>query len=311
MRLFKPNVEKMLKKKNASGLIKALSDEESNVRLEAKEALSALGKLKDNQAVDLLIAALGNANKNVRHTSVEILGEIRDIKSVEPLIAMLRDSHWSVRFSTSLALSQFDDGRIVKPLIDSLVENPADTACSFLEYFCSDYSHNLGKHLTLEVLLPALKTKDSKKFAVVVRALGKLNDKRASEVIITALMERKSDEFKEQNDYMKIADSLVNLGTNRLPNNIPPLIQIWFAIRKHDWDRVISFGKQAVGPLIECLYNSDEEIEVKSIEILGKLGDREAVERLALRHKSSRESGKFRIANACSLALRNFDIHMM
>jgi HEAT repeat protein len=311
MRLFVPNVKKMLIKKNVSGLIKALSDKDRDICLEAERALLELGKSSDTKVVDLLIAALSSSIENVRKSSVQILGQIHNIKSVEPLIVMLQDSDQWVRFSASLALTHFDDPRIVKPLIDALLEDRGHISCSFLEDFCLDRLPTVGKHLTLEILSPVLKIKDSEVFTEVVRALGKLNDKRAGEVIIAALMERTSDEFKEMNDCKKIAESLVNLSTYRLPNNIPLLIQICFAIKRHDWNLVTSFGEQSVRPLIECLYDNDFEVSANSAEILGKLGDRKAIEPLALRYKSSCQTGNFAVSNACYLALRNFGIQMM
>jgi len=54
MRLFKPNVQKMLEKKDVRGLIKALGGSDDDVRQTASEALVEIGA----PAVDLLIDRL-------------------------------------------------------------------------------------------------------------------------------------------------------------------------------------------------------------------------------------------------------------
>jgi len=59
-RLFKPNVQRMEKKRDVEGLIKALKYEDSIVRL---RAVRALGKIGDARAVGPLIQALEDKDK--------------------------------------------------------------------------------------------------------------------------------------------------------------------------------------------------------------------------------------------------------
>ena len=74
----KPNVEKLKERRNIKGLIKALKDEDKNVR---REAASALGKIGDKRVVELLMEALKDEDKNVRETIEEALERIKEKKS--------------------------------------------------------------------------------------------------------------------------------------------------------------------------------------------------------------------------------------
>lgn len=95
-RLFKPNVQKMEKKKNVEGLIKALKHEDSIVQLRAAKALgnlaSLLAQIGDARAVGPLIQALEDEDGDVRSSAAYALGVIGDERAVEPLIQALNDT---------------------------------------------------------------------------------------------------------------------------------------------------------------------------------------------------------------------------
>jgi HEAT repeat protein len=71
-------------------------------------------------AVDPLIAALSNQDKNARQGIVDALGKIGDARAVEPLVAALKDSDFLVRILTAEALAKIGDARSVEPLIAAL-----------------------------------------------------------------------------------------------------------------------------------------------------------------------------------------------
>ncbi|MFZ3058114.1 MAG: HEAT repeat domain-containing protein [Candidatus Methanoperedens sp.] len=72
--LFKPNVVKMINKRDVDGLIKALRyKKDSDVRMEAAEAL---GKIGDKRAVKPLIQALNNRPTGFHKAVVIALVEI-------------------------------------------------------------------------------------------------------------------------------------------------------------------------------------------------------------------------------------------
>jgi len=72
--LFKPNIVKMEKRKDVSGLIRALKNKDSYVRM---RAVIALGKIGDKRAVEPLTQALNDINEFVREAAKEALDKIK------------------------------------------------------------------------------------------------------------------------------------------------------------------------------------------------------------------------------------------
>jgi HEAT repeat protein len=90
MFFFKPNVEKMEKKRDEEGLIKALRYKDPWVR---RAAVKALGKIGDPRAIEPLITALKDENRDVREEAAWALGELGDPRAVEPLIRVFRGKY--------------------------------------------------------------------------------------------------------------------------------------------------------------------------------------------------------------------------
>lgn len=81
-----------------------------------KYVSSALGKIRDLDAVEPLIAHLKSDELGVRRGAARALGELRDKRAVEPLLPLLNDSRWSVRLATAEALGKIADTHAVAPL---------------------------------------------------------------------------------------------------------------------------------------------------------------------------------------------------
>lgn len=83
---------------------------------DATEALVELG----SPAVGRLVAALKDKNEMVRKQAIIALGRIKDPAAVEPLIEMLKDPDWFARLTAAAALEQIGDERgreAIKPLL--------------------------------------------------------------------------------------------------------------------------------------------------------------------------------------------------
>ena len=85
-------------------------------------ACTALGGLKQKDAVPTLIAALRDKADRARWSAAEALGEIGDRRAVEPLIAALKDRREYVRGRAAEALGKLGDRRAVMPLLPLLKE---------------------------------------------------------------------------------------------------------------------------------------------------------------------------------------------
>jgi len=114
----KPNIEKMEAKRDVKGLIKALKDWRV-----VDEAAYVLGEIGDKRAVEPLIKALEDEDRNVRWGAAEALGYIGDKRAVEPLIKALEDEDWYVRKRAAYALGDIGDKRAVEPLTEALKDD--------------------------------------------------------------------------------------------------------------------------------------------------------------------------------------------
>lgn len=81
MSLYKPNVQKLLKKRDVPMLMKALGDADSDVRRDAVEAL---------------IIALNDLDPEVSAAAVTALAGIGKARAVVPLIAVLNTLQFSL-----------------------------------------------------------------------------------------------------------------------------------------------------------------------------------------------------------------------
>jgi len=79
-----------------------------------------LGKIGDERAVEALIKALDDDDPNLRASAASALGEIRDIRALEPLTEALGDGNLTVSCCAAFALGMIGDSYAVKPLIQLL-----------------------------------------------------------------------------------------------------------------------------------------------------------------------------------------------
>jgi hypothetical protein len=99
-------------------LIKALEDDDEEVR---ETAARALGQVGDSRAVKPLIKALGDDGYGVAEAAAEALGEIGDTRAVEPLSEALGDDGYGVAEAAAIAL-----GKIGKPAVKPLIKALGD-----------------------------------------------------------------------------------------------------------------------------------------------------------------------------------------
>jgi len=102
--LFKPDVEKLERKKDLEGLIDALKyQKDDRVCTKAARALCRIG---DPRSIDPLIAALKDSHSLVRYEAAYVLGIMGDPRAVEPLITALNDPNNDVCINAALALDK-------------------------------------------------------------------------------------------------------------------------------------------------------------------------------------------------------------
>ena len=127
LRFFKPNVEKMAKRRDVEGLTKLLkppedSDSPNDAQNLRIEAISALAQLRDSKAVEPLVEALNDSDEQIQILAASALGSIGDRRAVEPLIQALTIGFGGSNFdSVKKALVSIGD---TESLIQALKNSP-------------------------------------------------------------------------------------------------------------------------------------------------------------------------------------------
>jgi len=111
--------------------------EETLIRSNIAEAL---GRIRDKNAVEPLIASLEDEYWGTRESAAKALGDIGNNRAVEPLIKALKDENWTVRENAAKALGKIGDKRAQKPLKEALndedwhVKQAASDSLKCLQY---------------------------------------------------------------------------------------------------------------------------------------------------------------------------------
>jgi len=98
-------------------LREALYDDHAGVRREALDSLIQL------EAVEALIEALSHPDEDIRRSAVWAVYDLKYPQALEPLIGLLKDESDSIRQVTCFALRNLGDARAVQPLIDVLSDS--------------------------------------------------------------------------------------------------------------------------------------------------------------------------------------------
>jgi HEAT repeat protein len=247
-------------------LAKMLDDPAPGVR---REAISTLGKLG---AMEALIRALDNADREVRWHAVNFLGKTKNAGVVEPLIKVLGDGEPEVRRKAVKVLGGIKDARVVEPLIKALGD-PDHDVCRQAAYTLGDIKDTKAVKPLVELLLG---NADYSVRYAAAGALGDINDTKAVEPLIKAL-----------NDPVagvrgRAAGALGELGDARA---VEPLIKmLGDEIPGVRWAAAIPLGElgdaRAVEPLIKALSDKNPSVRLYVAEALGAIKDAKAVEPL-------------------------------
>ena len=96
-----PDIRRLEAKRDAQGLIKALTFKDAAIRIAAAEALAPM---KDPQAVEPLAGLLKDDNSGVRLAAVAALSARGGFRVVEPLVSALDDANPDVRTTAATAV---------------------------------------------------------------------------------------------------------------------------------------------------------------------------------------------------------------
>lgn len=298
-------------------LVQALSDEDENVRWGATWALEKIG----GAATNALSRALASEDRDTRRDAAIALGIIKDETAIDPLLAAMRDEDLSVRGAAASALANIGGRKAISTLQLYLREDDEDLRRSSaevlgklgwqpdketdrLDFYIANRQWADAVKLagdSLPMLLKALKEESWEVRRQVALAL-KERGREAIDLLVEALEDSDEDIrreaaliFKEVGDETTIEplvralsssdwfvrrNSALTLGELGNQKAIQPLIG---ALKDRDEDvrRVAAWalgrlGEMAVDPLLEALREGDTDVRKGAAWALGVIGDTQA-----------------------------------
>jgi len=167
----------------AEPVVAALGDAAKEVR---RSAARALGDLGDRRAVEPVAAALGDAVKEVRWWAAHALGALGDPRAVPALVAALKDTEADVRREAVNALGEIGDPRAVPALVESLEKDSEE----LVRCTAAGALGKIGDPQALPALLTALNGEDRPLRPSAARALGRIGDPRVVDPLAECLKNR-------------------------------------------------------------------------------------------------------------------------
>lgn len=247
--------------RTAEVLIAALSDEEASVRFAAVMALDSGDFPVVAQAVEPLIAFMTNESEKAfcRGFAARALGKIRDQRAVEPLLAALKSDDLDLCKAAVYALGKFGDTRFIEPLVAAVVNKPYER----LFYAVGDSLTELGIPAVapLVTILRSHESRVARQLAAV--SLEGIGDAQAVEPFIAALKDTsKYVRAQVAGGLGKVGAQLHDEVVRRqiVEALIPTLLHDEDADCRHvaAWSLEKLADPQAIDPLIAALQDTDE-----------------------------------------------------
>lgn len=250
-------IEKMERKKDVKGLIKALDYGDFNIR---RLAAMALGEIGDSRAAKPLIDALKDEDQSVRSEAEEALDNIDwNPETIKYRISyLMKIGDWN---------KIVDIGELaVDPLIDILIMDEDDDVRSE----AAETLGKIGDVRAIPPLINRLNDEDNRVRAKVEVALEEFG-----EVALDPLIERL--EYESNFGAAKVIGKLGEFA-------VSPVIEALKAnpsrIKYGASNALVELGEFAVIPLTEALKDEDSAVKYVAADVLGRIGDDRAVEPL-------------------------------
>ncbi len=265
---------KMGEERAVDPLIKALQDNNRNVREWAVLALVKIGR----PSIEPLTAAMKSKNDSVKWQAAAVLGLINDSKATEALSYALQSNNSTVRYWAAAALGQVRDNTTQDALVSALadenktVRNEAGWALK-----------SLAKASASDLLIKLLQDDDPKRRMGAAQALGDGADGQAALPLIEALQDSEPGVRSE---------AAASLGRRGESQAIEPLIGILAdpesLVRRDGIEALTALGGPATEPLILALQESNNITQAGAAQALGEIGEERSLGPLILAFKNGK-----------------------
>ena len=160
-----------------------LSHESSKLR---GEGAKALGKIKDPEAVEPMIDALLKEKQDEQLPLA--LAQINSLAALQPLLDAFTDADREVRPNIALALGAFNERSSVSALVEALTDLDPN-----VRYSCISALGNLKNSSSVSNLLGCLGESNEWIFLNVVDALAKLRDHKATNPLVAFYLKERNE----------------------------------------------------------------------------------------------------------------------
>ena len=261
--LFKPNLEKMERKRDVPGLIKVLGSPDEELR---EEALQILSRICEEEHLGPLTSALSDSYWRLRACAAEVLGCVGCDDAAEPLLNHLRDERPEVCVKVAEALGKIewtprdDSDRVRFLLLKGSWVELADM-----------------RETAIEPMIEALEDPDKEVRSTAVRVIGRIGGRRAL-AALTGVLEAENDESIRLNAVLILS----GMGEEAIdPLTLALSDPVW-EVRDSAATTLANMGHAAYDPLLQALDSPHEYARSRAAKALGNIGDVRAIGPLIL-----------------------------
>jgi len=302
--LFKPNIEKMKIKKDTEGLIKALSNKDYGIKIEAAEALGEIG---DKKAIDALVKFIDEIDSSERGSStlkqnlifkfLLLASDTREGDSInysknKSRQALINMGTGAIDYLIELFIGGYGSREAIKKILLDIGKDQIDFLISSLRYKIAAYSYNANSHkreklqklenLSNEIIVnmgrqsakllsSILKSENKKDRIWAAFMLGKIENEQVIKDLIIALND--SDKFVIKNAIRalskvrskEVAEALVNVFKTKEERELKEEARI--AIR--------NMGKYPVEALAKTLKDKNKDVRIWAAWSLSEIEGKE------------------------------------
>ena len=275
-----------------AGLSELLEIVESRNPLTSGDAVTALGRIGDKQAVPSLLMLLEHADNRLRVKTVEALGRLRDRSALARIVGLLSDSDETVQLSAVQAVQNVPDRRAAKPIMAILrrTQNTELRRQSVMALAAT------GSEKVVPTLNDLLTDADANLKKTIAEALSRVDSAEAAETLATML---------HSDDLPVVTRSLIGLRKHPVVSSTSTLVQLCehpnTSIRRHAVEALAETGQDVVFDVLQQKLQSDSSVEVRTAAArsCGKTNDKRFVRVL---EQSLRDEPSVRSAVLVSLA---------
>jgi HEAT repeat protein len=252
----------MSSRRKASGIIQKFAKQPSSDQDQVVAPLVELGA----EAVEVLAKALEDKAYQVRVVAAVALGRLRASESVPALVAVLSDSSVNAQQAAAQALAQIGDPA-VPTLLDALIGRDQSA-----RRWAAEALGSIGDESVAQQLVQRLTDQNVEVQRAAVTALGDLKSSRAIQPLLNVL----------DSDNVDLARAAAEaLGKIKGVVVVQPLARALGSasadVRAAAAASLQQIGRRAVAVVIRQIEEGDDVVRPVAAEILGNIGDPEAM----------------------------------